>query len=211
MAHNPNKPIPHNELRHRNKIEQHEHCRETDARRVSVVDITGAKVSDDNPLPVSTDSVKIYKYSHNAMCMIEFCGEASPGSAEDDLAWFIQKFEYDSNCNMNCVLTASNTVTTKATSVTVDTSSNSPEVRIEITGGLFDMVEAGDVLVLTTGSNSINAVINSKLSTTEVLVTDNAAVDETSTAIGDEDLLVTLADDGIKERRWDKREFYIYS
>lgn len=45
--------IPENKLRHRNKIEQHEHCDIADARRTKLVDEDGNPINDSNPLSVN--------------------------------------------------------------------------------------------------------------------------------------------------------------
>lgn len=46
------KPIPNNQVRSRNKIEQHEHCDDANARRIKAVDTDGNPITIDNPFPV---------------------------------------------------------------------------------------------------------------------------------------------------------------
>lgn len=46
-------PIPNNQIRSRNTIEQHEHCDDASARRVKIVDEYGNAINDGNPLAVN--------------------------------------------------------------------------------------------------------------------------------------------------------------
>jgi hypothetical protein len=182
------------------------------ARRVILVDPWGCRIDPDNPLPTTSVPQKlISKYSYGSNCMPEYAGEAEPGTSESANLWSIQRFDYDSNCNLVCTLRATNVITTKATEVTVDTASDAPSVRVEITGGNFDLAAIGDNLTINTTNNSWTASIISVLSSTEVLVNQNTAVDEAGTAIGQEDLTVELVGDGLSERRWDSRDCYIYA
>jgi len=153
------------------------------------------------------------RYAYNSASLLEFCGEAKFGTPENTPKWFIQKFEYDLGCDLAAVLNACNQVTTKATDISVDTTSNSPDVKITIVGGVFDQIGDGDKITIDTAANKWVGKFVSKLSATEITVsTEAVAVDETTTAIADEDFLITLENDKeFHRRRWDKREFYIYA
>lgn len=145
---------------------------------------------------------------------VKFIGEAKIGSPQNAFKWFLTKFEYDSTGNIAAIKTAINQITTNATNVTVDIISNPGFTRIQLIGGDLSLVNIGDKVFLTTGSNSFEgSYITQILSSTEVLIAD-IGINETGTAISPADCTISLEGDdnkGYDKRQWAKRALYIYN
>jgi len=168
------------------------------------------------PVGPSGEPLSTTKLDYTGPCGdVKYLGEAKAGSKEIDNRWYIECFEYDSYGNVICIEVACNQLTTKATEVTIDTTSNPGFVRIAITGGVFfkGYIQAGDKITLNTGTNSFgNVRIEQILSDTEVLIKATAS-DETGASITESDLILTIESDlkDFKKRRWDLRSFYLYA
>lgn len=80
--------IPHNQLRSRNVIEQHEHCDEADARRIKHVDEFGSPINTQNPLPVRLTDGSLNIGSVNAQLEVQLSHAADtpdPGDVPDSV------------------------------------------------------------------------------------------------------------------------------
>jgi hypothetical protein len=151
----------------------------------------------------------------NACGTLKYYGEAKICSEEIDCKWHIECYENDSYGNITAIKTAINQITTKASTITVDTTSNPGFTRLELSGGTFfpGYLNINDRIKLETGTNSFRRVpVEQILSDTEILISQTA-IDETNTPISDEDLIITLEAETTKDyhrRRWDLREYYLY-
>jgi hypothetical protein len=154
-------------------------------------------------------------FDYNQFKAVEYIGEAKYGSQENDNRWHINKYEYDAACSLTSIKTAINKITTKASAITVDTTSNPGFIRLELTDGDLELINPGDRVFLKTLTNKLGGqFVVEKLSATELLIEPEASiVDETNTSITYADLTFSLETKDTKDfdkRRWDKRSYYVY-
>lgn len=153
-------------------------------------------------------------FAYNSICQIEYMGEAPTGAKDYEYQWFIQKYLYDSTCELVSIQTACNIFSTQATFLTVEIGAPyAPDAKVTLTDGDFDLIEVGQTIQFTTPSNNRTEIVKEIISSTELLVSNTGLVGESSTAIDFADVTFIIPNDLLKKfhkRRWDKRALYIY-
>lgn len=152
---------------------------------------------------------------HSALgCGLQYSGEAPMGTATGYPRWFLQKLEYDASLNLVAVRSATNRMSTGATSLTITNPTPSTS-KVALIGGLFHLAVRGDAVRLKTPANTVvdEPIVQ--------VVDDGAAVllnvvltPEVSVGLTDPNFLkVVLLDEqttDVARRSWDLRALYDY-
>jgi len=167
------------------------------------------------------EEVFVTKCAYNSLQNLEFIAEAKFGTKDSMPKWYLEKFDYDSCCNLTQILTATNQLYSNINEIIIDKDINNPNITIifnDLHEDILSNLNEKDAINLTTllNDNKIQGMIlsidriNSKII---VEVGNNTIVNET-VLINDKDLIFTLNHPSTKpfnKRMWSLRKNYIYA
>jgi YD repeat-containing protein len=153
-------------------------------------------------------------FDNNADGSPQYIGEAKFGTLQNDNRWWITQYRYDGLHNLIGAYTATSQVSSGATAVTVDTTSNPGFATITLTGGDVSYISINDGLFLQTPSNSIKGTLVAQVILPNQVLVAVPATPETNTPIATFDVTFKLNSEDLKgfdKRRWDLRSLYVYA
>jgi len=172
----------------------------------------------------------IPKFDYNSSMLLEYLGEAKITAADNTNNHYIQKFIYDSVCNVSRILIATNQASAGCTDVTVEILSKKKvkivanngdfkEVEIPTIGGgkLKDKQQATTVNLTTPTQSFVGKACKVSSDGSEVEIElnteDSTLIGETNTVIDEFDLMLQFNSNNkpYEKRRWTNRKRYIYA